>query len=260
MPIWVRILILLVVYLIFNFFYYFYYKARVKKNDTADKEYKKSKKQLRKECIIEYIVWMVFTALMWFFIYPNHIMFSYCKIFLVLGLLSTFIGFMLTYILVKKKNCFYLVQFPILMIMPALLLLCSVSFSINFNWYFNPEETTVIKVEEYVSVGPTMDVFELENDKDYHTSIGYNTDTGDYFYYFRATTTGKIYEKIIPKEDIISKETSSSVTTSITIKKTTCITTKSEYKKSSKYYEEETVKEEYKLLLNPNEIVPVSKN
>ncbi len=256
MPIWVRILILLVVYLIFNFFYYLYYKARIKKNNKVDEEFKKNKKQIRKECIIEYISWIVFIALMWFFIYPKHIMFSYCKLSLILGLLLVLIAIMLSYIFEIKDAYFGLMS-----LIPALLIVFSIFLSFNLsNGYFYPEETTVIKEEEYVSVGPTMDAFELENDKNYDISIGYNTDTGEYFYYYRATNTGKICEKIIPKEDIVSKEKSSSVTTSITIKKTTSITTKSEYKKSSKYYEEETVKEEYKLLLNPNEIVPVSKN
>lgn len=266
MPTWVRIVILLVIYLIFalvfNMQMYFF---EPKDKENKDKEINKRKILINN--IILFIILIVFMELcINFIICPSYQSLSIVKICIRGMVYFGLIAFFTNYTPNIKKKINQGIQAAFAPLAVAFLFVFVISLSYSGDLYkdkksfWNPVEIVETDYEEYESVGPTMDVYALDNDKEYHKSIGYNSDTGDYFYYYRGTNTGAIAETTISKNDIKSKNylPEGEDTRVVIIKTTRCIT-RSEFKKSSKKYKTEETETKYRLYLNTKQIVPVEK-
>lgn len=267
MPTWLRITILVVIYLIFLFVVCIATKIAIIDNEKQKEDEKRTKKAII--ILVNgvfYILLAVAGELMLnVLLFPSYRFLSILKICLHAIYYFGFCFLIVGEINLKKKikDVMRGILFLLGIVSFAFFVIAWVCSSADMyryeNSFWNPVELVETDHEEYTSVGPTLDIYSLDNEKEYHKSIGYNTNTGGYFYYYKAVNTGRICRTDISKDDIKSIDYISQYNdTRVVITKTTRIIKRTEFKRGSeKYQTEETVKN-YNLYLNENQVVPVN--
>lgn len=291
MPTALRIIILLVIYLIYlvSFFWSYYdsveklNKVRPKKVNSEkkqseeinskDKESKKAitKKELRLKYFFRFLLQNLFLFSFVFEGSKEHIAFSYFNMILASAYLFELILMHIIKVMPKEKKkekqktslCRSFIKVTALILVLGVIALLTLSCSVTSEtqWFLNPAEKTNYKTEEYKTVRPTINIWELEKDSyynTYQTSIGYNPGKDVYFFYYRDYETGQICRFNLTREDISDLEESTSTSTYIIAEETTYDLIFTELKETSKYYKKEVTETKYKLYLNPKEIVTVN--
>lgn len=268
MPTWLRITILVVIYLIFLFVCCISAKIAIIDNEKRKEDEKRTKKEIILSILGLYTLLAVVGEVgLNFIFFPSYRFLSILKICMhaiyYFWVCYAIVGWLNLKEKIKRIMQAFLFSFGIVSIMFCMMagFFSSADMYRYENSFWNPVEIVETDYEEYKSVGPTMDVYALDNDKEYNKSIGYNSDTGDYFYYYRGTNTGEIAEKTISKNDIVSKEYLPGYKdTSVVVVKTTTQITRSEFKRNSPKYQTEQTETKYRLYLNTEQIVPVKKD
>lgn len=266
MPTWLRITILVVIYLIFLFVGCIATIIAIIDNEKRKEEEKRSKKEIILANLVFYILLaLVGELVLNFLLFPSYRFLSILKI-----CMHAIYYFWVCYAIVeclnlkekiKKIMQVFLFSFGIVSIIFFFTAWCFSSADMYRyeNSFWNPVEITETNSETYEFSNPTLDVYALNSEREYYNkSIAYNTNTGDYFYYYKAVNTGMVYRQDISRDDIESIDYVLGYNgTKVVIIETTKIITRSEFKKSSPKYKTEETETKYSLYLNENQVVPV---